>query len=286
MKKLLTLALALILCICSLGAYASGFDGLVPNGGDKSDSATALPDPAEAMKDVYGTIINSDYEFMDGYFCSVYSYEKPLVINTFTDNYSGLCRQAGYTVTETTVDGQSGYSIQNGDGLYAMLFPDVNGQMLFMVQTGMNFTLNTRMNYATMKYNGRTYEYECNHYGSDIYAFMDIYSWDFMLHAIGNSPIGYLNFYIPVGVSEGTEYYITEDSDVHGFGLMIPTGFVLDPYDEGEYSLRSVGDYAHLVITRCEDTDRGVIMEGSFSCCLNGGDFIIEDLVFSVTLSE
>jgi len=286
MKKALAFILSIILCF-SCSALASGFGGLGINTSGTSGSAAMLPDPAEVMDEVYGTLINSSYEFTAGYFCDVYAYEKPRNIDSVVNSYSGLCRDAGYTVTETIVEGQTGYTIQNGDGLYAILFPDVNGQMLFMVQNGMAFSPKTRINYAVLTYNGRTYEYTIDKLGSDyIYSFGDVYSWQFICHAEGNSPFSYLSFEIPVGVTAGTEYYITEDSDVPGFGLSAASTSLLNPLDESEYFLRGYDDYAYLVITRSEETDRGLLLEGVFSCSLDEGDVVFENLTFSVLLRE
>lgn len=285
MKKFIAIIIAVILSTCSFSAFAAGFDGLGMNT-NSSSTSSELPDPAQAL-DVFGTLVSSNYEFSEGYVCNVYAYEKPNNTSAFIDKYSGICRQAGYTVTEATIDGQNGFTIQSGDGLYAMLFPSVNDQILFMVQTGMDFTLKTRINYATCVYNNREYEYTKGNYGSDTYYFYNgVDVWDIMLHAEGNAPHDWISLDIPMYISEGDEFYVTDGDVIPGFGLMIPSGYLLEPIGDSNYHVRGYDDFAHLVITRYEETDRGVLIEGVFNGSFDEGEMVFENLTFSVIVRD
>ena len=142
MKKMLSLVLALMLCMACAAASAAGFSGLSGGGFSGlsvSGGAEALPDPAK-VTDSYGTLMQADYAFSSDYLCDAYIYERPRTINAFTDEYFSLCRKAGYTVTETTVDGVNAYSIQADDAHYALLVTNFDGQMLLLVQKGMDFS--------------------------------------------------------------------------------------------------------------------------------------------------
>jgi len=131
MKKQVAVILALVLSICFVSACASGLSGL-NIGGQSGLSSATLPDPAKVL-DSYGKLLQADYAFSEQFLCDAYLYDSPSSISDFMDRYTVVCRKAGYSVTQTEVDGAAGYSIQNGSGVSALLVPNYQGQMLIML---------------------------------------------------------------------------------------------------------------------------------------------------------
>lgn len=278
MKKTLSLLLALILCLACISASASGLSGL--GGGT---SGKPLPDPAEAL-DELGSLLQADYAFADDYICDAYVYDRPGSVNSFIDKYTQVCRDAGYSVAETTVDGAAGYIIQNGSGPYALLVPDFDGQMLLLVQEGMDFVPQKRMNYATCLYNGR--EYELTVSSTDTWAFVNAYQ---IMFRADRAPFKYLTLYFPQHARSGDVFYVDKNSFEKGFEVSLENETWLVSSQQKlnggrDDEIESSKDFGRLELYTVEDTEDGLLVEGCFSGCFNSGDTVFEDFVFSAIL--
>ena len=275
MKKMLSFVLALTLCMACAAASAAGFSGLSVGGFcglSAGGGAEALPDPAK-VTDSYGTLMQADYAFSSDYLCDAYIYERPRTISIFTDEYFSLCRKAGYTVTETTVDGVNAYSIQADDAHYALLVTNFDGQMLLLVQKGMDFSPMARTNYATIVYDHRDYEMELwytNSYSGD---------WE-LTFKTERAPFSHLTIYIPPYARTGDVFYTDHKGQADGFSLMRDSNDFL-VYDGGVSDrIFDPGEYAQMTLTKVEATDDSVLVEGVIEGNFYGGP-VIEDFIFS-----
>lgn len=286
MKKLFALFLALMLCLPCTAAFAEGLSGL--GGGGLaglgcSGSPEPLPDPAEAL-DAFGTLLQADYAFADDYTCDAYVYARPGSVSSFIDKYTQICRSAGYSVAETTVDGAAGYSIQNGDGTYALLVTDFDGQMLLLVQEGMDFTPEKRTNYATCLYNGRECELEFS--SSRAWAFVNSYGVTFKA---SRAPFKYIRLDFPQYARSGDVFYVDKDSFIEGFEVLFESEDWLVSSQQKYYGgrddeIESRNDFGRLELYTVEDTEDGILVEGCFSGSFKSGDIVFEDFVFSAIL--
>lgn len=286
MKRSLSLVLALIFCLLCSTAFAAGLSGLGSGGlsglslGGSSD---ALPDPAEVTEET-GSLLQADYAFSGDYLCDAYLYPRPDNTADFIDQYTVVCRKAGYTLNETTVDGARGYSIQSGDGKYALLVPNYEGQMLFLVQKGMTFTPQTRTNYATFTYNNRDYEAEV--YFTSEWAFYNAFGVTFKVE---RAPFETLTIYFPQYARSGDEFYVGKSDFIEGFEISMDHDRwllnSLQPFYGGrDDDIESSRDYAQLVLHTVKDTDDGILVEGTFNGSFRSGDVVFEDFVFSAII--
>ena len=269
MKRAFTLILALVLCLVSACACAGGLDGLKPTGGK------ALPDPAE-VTGKSGMLYSADYAFADDYLCDAYTYEPAGSTLSFMDDYTVLCRKAGFSVTATLVDGLDGYSIQDGSGLYAMLVPEFGDQMLLLVQKGMNFELKKKVNYATCVYNDR--EYELTLYGTEL---SNYFKWFSITFAVERAPFEHITIYFPEYTRSGDAYYSDKTKKAKGFGVNLDDMNIELLRPEGLDHINGTMDYASLEIHKLEDVDEGILIEGVFDGCFNKGEMVFRDFVFS-----
>ena len=270
MKKTCTLILALLLCLISACACAGGLAGL-GGGGEK------LPDPAE-VTGKSGALYAADYAFADDYLCDAYIYEPVGSTLSFMDDYTVLCRKAGYSVTATLVDGQDGYSIQDGSGLYAMLVPEFGDQMLLLVQKGMNFELKKRTNYATCVYNNREYELEL--YFTDTWDFYKAYTITFKTD---RAPFELISISFPQHARSGDAFYSDKkEKDESFFVLYDNDRYILAP--EGSDDIDGAKDFASLKINKLEDVDEGILVEGVFNGSFSKGEKVFENFEFSAII--
>lgn len=285
MKKHFALLLALLLCLSIAPALAAGLSGL---GGGGLDGLIPvkdepLPDPSEALGEL-GELLMADYAFAEDYICDAYVYDRPGSVNNFVDKYAQLCRDAGYSIAETTVDGEAGYSIQNGSGPYALLVTDFDGQMLLLVQKGMDFTPEKPTNYATCLYNGR--ECELTVSSTDTWAFVNAYS---IMFRAERAPFKYFTLYFPQHARSGDEFYVDKDSFIKGFEVSLENSTWLVSSQQKYYGgrddeIEGSKDFGRLKITTLKDTEDGLLVEGCFDGSFNKGDLTIEDFVFSAIL--
>lgn len=280
MKKFLALMLAaMLLTVCS-GASASGLAGLL--GG--TQTTEPVPDPV-AVTGVYGSLLAEDYQFSADYLCDAYVYATP-EDKSFIDMYTVRCRQAGYTVTAATIDGAQAYTIQNGSGTYACLFPDYGGQMLLLIQKGMPFELQARTNYATIIYNNRAYDLEL--WSAEEWAWFD--AWN-LYFKCDRGLIKYIQITLPRSAISGDEYYVSGTGHVEGFSLTLDMKKELLGINEPLFGVRSDAiensrDYAHVVIHTVRDVEGGVLIEGEFNGAFDKGTIVIEDFIFSAIVEK
>lgn len=285
MKRCFALFLALLLLLSAAPAFAAGLSGLGGGGlsGLVSDKNEPLPDPSEAL-DELGSLLMADYAFSEDYLCDAYVYNRPGSVNTFIDKYTQLCRNAGYSVAETTVDGAAGYMIKNSSDPYALLVTDFEGQMLLLVEKGMDFTPEKRTNYATCLYNGRECELEVVDTGT--WAFVNAYE---IMFKAKSAPFKYLTLYFPQYARSGDEFNVDKNSFIEGFEVSLNNdGWLVSSqqkyYGGRDDEIESGKDFGRLEITTLEDTDDGLLVEGLFSGSFNKGALVIEDFVFSAIL--
>ena len=281
MKRFLALLLTTVM-LCSMStASASGFGGLLPQTG----SGDPVPDPS-VVTGAYGELLQASYQFADDYLCDAYAYPAPEDPGDFMDMYSVRCRKAGYSVTAAVISGENGYTIQDGSGLYACIFPDMNGQMLLLIQSGMSFKLATRTNYATVVYNNRAYE--MNIWKTDTSANYSAWS---LVFSCDRGTFKYLTLFIPHSARAGDSYHISGDGYARGFALALDhKEWLLSPnpplYGVRSDEIRNAQDYASLTVTKVEDVDSGVLIEGVFSGTFKKGTIVIEDFVFSAIVEN
>lgn len=288
MKKLFALLLALSLCLACAAASAAGLSGLGGGGlaglgGGSTDEP--MPDPSKVL-DSYGQLLQADYAFAEDYLCDAYVYERPSNTSDFIDRYTTACRKAGYSVTETTVDGAAGYSIQNGSGTYALLVPDFDGQLLLLVQKGMDFDYQERTNYAACVYNNR--DYELSVFSTDDYASTNSYSISFKAE---RAPFKYIDIYFPQHARSGDVFSVSGQKYIEGFEASLDNSRWLVSSVEGltsNYRYDDIDpksdDFATLELYTVKETDDGLLVEGCFNCTCDSGDTVFEDFVFSAVV--
>ena len=285
MKKFFALFIALTLCLTCAAAHAAGLSGLGGGGLDGLIPAKngPLPDPSEALGEL-STLLQENYAFADDYICDAYIYSRPGSVNNFVDKYTQLCRDAGYTLAQTTVDGADGYSIQNGSGKYALLVPDFDGQRLLLVQKGMDFTPEKRTNYATCLYNGR--ECELTASSTDTWAFANTYK---IMFKAQRAPFKYITLYFTQHARSVDEFYVDKNTFIEGFEVSLDNETWLVSSQQKYYGgrddeIESSKDFGRLVITTLKDTEDGILVEGKLSGSFGKGSTVIEDFVFSAVL--
>ncbi|MBR5288761.1 MAG: hypothetical protein IKU34_09275 [Clostridia bacterium] len=288
MKKLFALLIALSLCFACAAASAAGLTGL--GGGGLSGlgggaSAEPMPDPSKVL-DTYGQLLQADYAFAEGYICDAYVYERPSDVTGFIDSYTTVCRKAGYTVTATTVDGAAGYSVQNNSDLRALLVPNFDGQLLLLVQKGMEFDYQERTNYATCIYNNRDYNLTVSSTGE--WASVNAYS---IMFKAERAPFKYISLYFPQHARSGDVYSVSGQKYIEGFEVSLDNKRWLVSSVEGltsNYRYDDINpkskDYATLELYTVKNTEDGLLVEGCFNCRCNNGDTVFEDFVFSAIL--
>ena len=287
MKKMLTLLLSAVLCLSLSVGLAAGLSGLGGNGlaGLSTGTNAPMPDPSKVL-DSYGQLLQADYAFSADYLCDAYVYKNPSNINDFIDRYTTTCRKAGYSVTQTTVDGAAGYSIQNDSSTYALLIPNFDGQLLLLVQKGMDFDYQKRTNYATCVYNNR--DYDLSVYFTDEWASTSSYSITFKAE---RAPFKLISLYFPQHARSGDVFSVGGQKYIKGFEVSLDNDRWLVSSVEGltsNYRYDDMDpksdDYATLELYTVKDTDDGLLVEGCFNCTCDSGKTVIEDFVFSAVL--
>lgn len=281
-SRILILSLLLIAFIIPC-AQAGGLSGLMGGNGAGGINGLIqqedklLPDPAE-ITDEMGTLLQENYEFLAGYFCTAYSYPAPTSVNRFISDYTALARTAGYSVTAATVDGANGYSIQKGDGKTAYLIPGIQGQMLFLVENGMAYAPKERTNYMTVTYNGRVCEFELQSSNMPNLATGRDY-YDTFYHA-ANAPIDSLGLDIPKYAATGDEFYMTRSNVVEGFRLSKDTTDYLawdSQYHGRQDHLKGDKDYILVRIDFAGEVDGEFTISGTWEGKFNNGKEVYSD---------
>lgn len=281
MKKLFALLLVAMLLVGS--AMAGSLDDLLPK------PSGLLPDPCLAVRgddrSFVGKLYRENFVLGTDYVCDAYLY--PRVTRSFLGSYTRVLQKFGYTIVETQVDGRDGYSIQCGDGKKALMVPDFNGQMLFLVEKGMDFVLT---NVCTVTYNGA--EYHMYLYLQDTPEEYPYTSWG-ATYKVENAYFETMAISLPKDIRAGSYYDVPAEEDCY-------TGLKMDYYRNYKFktllydsvpfgrmdAIENSRDYARFSITRVEDTEYGRLIVGTFSCCFDEGEDEFENGWFSMILSN
>ena len=292
MKRFCILLTALLILLAGT-ACAQGLGGLGGLGGSSGGGLSGLtsgysgllPDPCLAIEDHdgVGTLYMKDYQFSADYVCDAYLY--PRQQSKFIGEYTRVLRDFGYTLTETTVDGLAGYSIQCGDGKEALLVTNFEGRMLLLVEKGMDFVLT---DVCTVNYNGADY-----HMALYLTDTPDNYPHDRwgMTYKVANGYFELLSIDIPKDARTGSCYEIMDESDCFD-------GLKMDYYRNYKFTellydsvtlYRSDGiensrDYATFTISRVEDTPYGRLIVGTFEGRFYKGDDVFSNGSFSALI--
>lgn len=282
MKKLFVLlmtAMLLVSCAC-----AGSLDDLLPA------SSGLLPDPCLAVRNQYrfvGQMYRENFTLGTDYHCAAYLY--PEVDDSFVSSYAKLAKQYGYTMTETKVDGRDGYSIQNGTGLKALMVPEFQNHMLFLVEKGMDFVLT---NVCSFTYNDATYQMALYQYDTPKAYPHDRWK---MRYRGENSAFEQLSVSVPKEVRTGNKFTVKGGEDAYD-------GLTLAYTETSSYNNRLLledyavlyrtdcidgpRDYAKFNITRVEDTPTGKLIVGTFEGCFSNEGEVFEDCCFSALIPQ
>lgn len=307
MKKVQKAFLILFcLVIYSGSALAGGLNGLiVPSepattgieGLVGSQVSTQLPDPA-AVLGTTGTVFAENYEFITGYFCTVYSYPTPNSETKFVNEYSAAAKEAGYTVASSSIpemSGLSGYSVQNGMGKTAYIALGVQGDKLFlMVENGMDFTPQEKVNYIAFTLNGETielpYSFTLNINNRSLYFTGDL----------GHSGYNDVQLSLPDVYQAGSTFYADRGSYVSGFEIYVNKGYreidllherpkdysARDNMFYREDALTGDGDFVYLTIDFLEETSSTIHIKGTLEGSFYDGELTIADGCFNVIFEK
>lgn len=125
--------LCLFCCICICSAGASGIEGLIP-----PSSSGALPDPGDVLGK-NGVVLQADYPYSPNYICTAYTFPLPNDWNAFLSAYTALLKAAHYEISPAMEDGKQVYLIEDSRHRLAMLVPNFQGSLLFLVERGMDY---------------------------------------------------------------------------------------------------------------------------------------------------
>ncbi len=101
-------------------------------------SAQVLPD-AGACLDASVQQQMKDYVFSQDYVCDVWVYPRDARTDNRMADWIMDALHSGYTVSCTTVEGQTAYRLEDASGRYALMFPQYQGAVMLMVQQGMDY---------------------------------------------------------------------------------------------------------------------------------------------------
>lgn len=272
----------LTVCLCA-SALAGGVSGLLGNSAPSASGS--LPDPAQALLDgAYATQTEKNYDFGGGYYCNVFSYPKPVSVTKFVQDYAKLAEAAGYSVKETVLDGFEAYAVGKGDGATAYILPETGSDMLFLVETGMDFTPTLRRNFMSVERNGKLREYEKYTMASTPnYYSHGYYSLCFRLE--GGTSSDTLLFEIPGGFDVGDSFYVSKSSgliDKLRFSEDLNSHYFLFGASDYYHELKGSGDYFLLTITGKEKTNFGERISATFEGSFHYGETVFENGVFSI----
>ncbi len=295
MKKWKAILLILTLTACAVCAGAEGLPSLNPL---PSISLLApLPDPGVSLGQA-GQLYQADFAYENGTTYDTYLYARPNPAEAFIAAYTDAVGQAGYTVEEGTESGNKALYISDGTEK-AILLPDYQGYMFFMVPKGFDFVPETaveptpapevKYNYMRMEYNGQYFESEGSIDGAE-YKFGGYKQ----IFKFNNAPFMYISFAWPGAAKVGSTYtvlardgydkYSVDNSiniSVHGVTDWINGNVVGTKLRDSS----GIDDYFTLKITKIENTKYGKLIEGTFECQLGtkGDDpVIIRNGFFSV----
>lgn len=297
MKRMLALVIALAFAFPAL-AYADdssggGLSGLL--GGETTGGGLSgllgeegdfgvVPDPAE-WTGQEGTIIQEEYLFSAGYICTAYSY--PLADDAFFEAYIQRAEQNGFSVSTQIVEDYEVLKLSLDSGAYALLFPNVDGGMLLLVQEGMTFGQPEPEGfYLSMERNGRELFAE---FGDNETSCKEVTG------SIGTSRSFEIMYYFeraeitlfvlrfPNYAQAGDEFYVTKDHLIDGLYLYTSEEGSLVFYDSGyHHQMLNGKDYFRVKITDMYKTSDGLVFEGEFDGSFNKGETLYTNGSFRV----
>lgn len=145
-KQMIALAMSIIMSV-SMPIYADGLSGLFTESTQSTDKSEkdSLPDPEEVLK-ASGELMKSNYNYVNDYFCDVYSYEFPTNKSYFIRQYEEMVTNAGFTMTEGTLEGNDAYMIEKAGSSSYLIFVKSENTMLLLVDVNASFKPHTEMN--------------------------------------------------------------------------------------------------------------------------------------------
>ncbi|MCC8046073.1 MAG: hypothetical protein LIP12_11325 [Clostridiales bacterium] len=292
--KVFVCVIALVLAMgCPGMAYASGLSGLESSEGglsglteEENENDSVVPDPEEILGEE-AVSIQEDYAYSNSYICTAYMYAQPDDLIAFTESYLEAAEANGFTAEEETIEGYSAWTLTCTDGSYAIFIPDFDGQVLLLVENGMEFgEKQPEGYYLTMKRNGR----ELNATWDDKET-----SCTEVSRSTGTSKSFEISYYFsraeitlfelrfPNYAQAGDEFYVTKDSLMDGLYLYTSEEGSLVFYDSSHHhQMENSNDYFCVKITDMYENSDGTVIEGIFEGSFNKGTTTYMDGSFRV----
>ena len=297
-KRILALSVVLSFALCSWacaseaggglgglldgGAAGGGLDGLL----DESGSFGVVPDPA-GLTGQEGNLLQEDYLFSAGYVCTAYAYPLPADEDAFLEAYILQAGQNGFSVATQVADGQEALRPFLEDGRYALLFPNVDGAMLLLVQEDLAFGEPEPDGfYLSLERNGRellgtfsdteTSCTESTRMTGTSRSFEITYYFE-------RAEITLFTLNFPNYAQKGDEFYVTKDFLIDGLYLYTAEEGNLVFYDSPyHHQMVNSKDYFRVKITDMYETEAGLVIEGEFDGSFQKGEILYTNGSFRV----
>ena len=312
---------ALFVFVAACAGEAEGLtgdlSGLLPAGG--AWEIGTVPDPG-AILDNPGMLIQENYSFLPDLVCDAYTYSLPYsseaALFRFVNAYVEEAGLRGYTVTETTANGYRAYQIAHpGTGLYSLLLPEFEGEILFLRNVDMEFgdapsnpysdeeiarILNSATeDFLSFTYNGRRVEMTADpnaaHYHESVWGYIEA------RFRSEDAQIAALTLNIPDGAAAGDTFDVRSDIPPAGLALLVDgeTGFD-GPVDPNHFrcyfkigsarsilgALRGDADTFRLNIHSIDYQGDSAVITGTFSGTFNDGGEIFHNGLFRATVPQ
>ena len=292
MRKRLFLCLLAIAVLLPSAGFASGLGGLTGGGlsglleENASGEPGVVPDPAEILG-AQGSVLQSDYTFTAGYVCTAYLYPQAENLEAFVSDYTAAAEQNGFTVQPVETEGYTGWQYQAPDGSYALLFPEFEGNVLLLVQNGMQFGEPARSDlYISFPRNGRSIEgtWQDGTIGCEESRRSIGTSTSFeIMYYFSRAPITYFTMAFPNYAQAGDVFHVTRDRLIDGVTMYTAEDGYLVFHDiSEEHRMESDSDYLRIEIESMTETDAGMVIEGTFSASFDRGQMTYTDGEFRV----
>lgn len=115
-------ALCLLLILCLSAAHAESLP----------DVGTFLQTAGECQK--------VDYAFSADYHCDVWVYPRSAQADALLGDWLLRALEEGYTISKTSIEGETAYCAVDAIGRCALLFPDFQGVVMLLVEQGMPYS--------------------------------------------------------------------------------------------------------------------------------------------------
>lgn len=302
MKRMMAILLALALLLPA-AACADGLGGL--RDALTNQAGVGIPDPASLLG-APGELIQENYEFVEGYYFSVYRYAQPQgeTVDAFFDHYEQLVEARGLETEHEQIEGYDALLVFVDDDHCAVLIPDFDGEVLLLVSNGTRFDgAQAASNpsiaapaataepedegyFLRVTRNGRQLEYEWS--SGDISVKestrMTGTSKSFEINCyFQRAAVTLMTLSFPNYAQAGDEFYVTSKSLLDGLYFYTAEEGSLVFYDsQYHHQMKSSRDFFRVRITRMESTDAGLVIEGTFEGSFNNGETVYEDGSFRV----